>query len=174
MNYHFTYKIDELFAMVNLETIAISDRIGSDSVATLNRLADVIPLTNDDIIYFNIFLNRGGARVFEAMAAYAETVDSDGNEIYPYYITDETDTTYPKSIVYKISLHTDVKPAIAIPLITSTICKALVTFIIKEWLKLKGFNDMVTIKEIEFENSLSDIKRGLTFGIRATKTYRTF
>lgn len=174
MNYHFTYKIDELFDMVNLETVAISDRIGSDSMATLNRLSDVIPLTNDDIVYFNIFLNRGGARVFEALAAYAELVDVDGEDVYPYYITDSTDTVYPSRVVYKITLHDQIKPAIAIPLLTSTICKALVTFIVKEWLKLKGFNEMVTIKEIEFEKTLSDIKRGLTFGIRATKTYRTF
>lgn len=168
MNYHFSYKIDDLFRMTNSETVLLSDQVGETQGNVLNRLADVIPITRDDVEQFNVFLNRGGSRVFEVLASYSEDTD------FPYYITDETDTEYPSSVVFKISLYDDVKPGIAIPLLTSTICKALVTYIVKEWLKLKGLMSYVALKEEEFDTALADIRRGITFGHKTRKSYNSF
>jgi len=169
MAYHFVNKIENLFNLANAETVAMSDQVGDSGSNTMNRLADVIPITRDDIELFNVFLQRGGSRVFEVVAKYADP-DSD----YPYYISDGLDSVYPSSVIYKLILPDDVKPGIAIPLLTSTICKALVTYVVKEWLILKGMMSYVALKEAEFETSLSDIQRGMTFGHKATKKYNAF
>lgn len=161
----FVISKQELFDLVNQETVYMSDPIGSAQDNTVKRLADVLPMTENERDYFNTKLFEVGVRILEKIAPYTKDIDT------PYAITDETDATYPDSVVYKFTLPDGANGTVIIPLIQQYIVEALVRYIVTEWLKIKGVN--TEHKETEFNRSLSNIKTAFTYGRKAVKTFRT-
>lgn len=155
----------ELFNLVNQETIYLSDPVGAEHDNAIKRLADVLPMTENDRDYFDIKLFEVGTKVLQKIAPYAKTID------YPYTVTDSTDPTYPDSVVYKFTLPTGSRVGVAVPLIQQYIVESLVKYIVKEWLKTKGLSP--ELKEMEFNYSLDSIKTAFMYGRQAKTKYRT-
>jgi len=155
----------ELFDLVNQETVYLSDPVGAEQDNAIKRLAEVLPMTENEKDYFNIKLFEVGAKILEKIAPYTKEVD------YPYTITDSSDPNFPDSIVYKFSLPDGSRVGVAIPLIQQYIVESLIKYIVKEWLKTKGINS--ELKELEFNLSLNNLKSAFIFGRKSKTTYKT-
>lgn len=160
-----TIKKETLFKLVNQETIYLSDPIGSQEKNITNRLADIIPLTEDDKSYFDIKILEVGVRILEKIAIYTKDIE------YPYTVTDSLDQNYPDSIVYVFELPEGAHVGVIIPLLQQYITETLVKYIVSDWLKTKKFD--FSIKELEFNNSLNKIKSAFLFGMKAVTKFRT-
>jgi len=154
-----------LFDLVNQETVYMSDPVGSAQDNTVKRLADVLPMTENERDYFNTKLFEVGVRILEKIAPYTKDIDT------PYVITDETDTTHPDSIIYTFTLPDGANSAVITPLIQQYIVESLVRYIVMEWLKIKGVSP--GLKETEFNRSLDNIKTAFMYGRKTVKTFRT-
>ena len=155
----------ELFNLVNQETVYLSDPVGSVKENSINRLADVLPMTEDDRDYFNIKLFEIGVRIFQKITPYTKNITQ------PYTITDPTDLTNPNSIIYKFELPLGAVTDVATPLIQQYIVESIVKYIVKEWLKIKGYS--TELKDLEFNYSIDNIKSAFMHGRKATLKYRT-
>lgn len=155
----------ELFERVSQETIYLSDPIGAKEANAENRLADILPITKDDMPYFETKLYEVGVEVLKKIAPYTSGID------FPYRITDATETTYPNSIIFQFNLPSELMMGVIITLLQQAITETLILYIIKEWLKTKNYPYQE--KELQYEKSLSKIKQSFMFGKRAKTTYRT-
>jgi len=160
------YEIDSVFNMVSQETIHISDQLVADQVMDV-RLADKIPLVKDDWNEYITLLRRSAVEILKKIGYATEDID------YPYYVTDETDASNPDSIIFQIALFDDAKHGVILPILQQEMCKAIVGYIVKEWLKIKGFAQQYGIKENDYQTALKEIKSALMYGQRGVKTYRT-
>jgi hypothetical protein len=156
---------DELLNLVSQETIYLSDPIGTSEENTAKRLADVLPLTKDDTSFFDIKLYEVGTRALAKLAPYTADIT------YPYTITDETDPTYPNSVVYIFTLPATSREGVVLSMIQQSIVETIVKYIVKEWLKVKGYP--YQMKEQEYEESLKNIKSSFMYGRKATVKIRT-
>ena len=157
----------ELFDLVNQETVYLSDPVGAEQDNAIKRLADVLPMTEDDRDFFNVKLYEAGVRILNQLAFNVEGVD------FPYSVTDDTDPFHPNSIVYKFNLYNGANELVVLPLVQQYVAESLIKYIVLEWLKVKGYTNYIPQKTLEFENSLSEIKSSLMYGQRAKKKYVT-
>jgi hypothetical protein len=161
----------EILDRVNVHTINISDPVGSKEQNTTARIADVIPLTNDDVGTFYELLWQAGIRVLEYIGAYTDDVDN------PYLITGSAETPEtvglpPDSIIFEMEYYEDAKEGIVTPIVQQAMAESLIFYIVKEWCKMKNFLNAANIVAINYNESLPKIKSGLMYGQRVRKKYR--
>jgi hypothetical protein len=156
----------EILDRVNVHTINISDPVGSAKENTTARIADVIPLTNDDIHTYYQLMYQAGIKILEYIGAYTTDIDE------PYLVTDDTDVDNPDSIIFEMEYHDDAKPGIITPIVQQSMAEALIFYIVKEWCKMKNFLNAANIVEINYNESLPKIKSGLMYQHRVKKKYR--
>jgi hypothetical protein len=161
---------DELFNLVSQETIYLSDPIGTSEDNTAKRLSDVLPLTEDDRDYFNTKLYSVGVSILNKIGAYLTDVD-DTIITDPYVVTDGTDVTYPNSVIFKFAIPAASNLGVITPQVQQYMTEAIVKYIVKEWLKVKGYP--YQMKEQEYEESLKNIKSSFMYGRKATVKIRT-
>jgi len=148
-------------------TIDISDPIGSNEANATMRIADIIPITNDETVSFETLLYEAGARVLEQIGGYTDGVD------YPYQVTDETDPEFPLSVVYEIELYSGAKVGLVIPIVQQAMTESLIYYIAKEWCAYKGYYQTASVLERKYADAYDRIKSGLKYGQRPKLTYRT-
>ncbi len=166
MSVKIIFEKSEIFERVNVHTITVSDPVGSKEQNSLARIADVIPLTNDDKDKLYTLMYEAGIRILEYIGAYTTGID------YPYQVTDDTDPEFPDSIVFEMEFYTGAKEGIVIPIVQQSIAESLILYIVKEWLKRKNFLQAAVIVEDQYQESLPKIKSGLMYGQRVKKKYQ--
>ena len=163
-----TYTKDELINLINHQTIYLSDPLGKKEDNAANRLADVVPLTNDDRSFFDVALFDVGTKVFTKLA-----YDIDGIES-PFIISGNEDPEYPDPLViYRFNLYAGANALVVLPQVQQTIAEALINGILASWLQTKSYINQALIYAEKFEQSLTDIKSSLMYKQKASKTYRT-
>ena len=167
---------DELFNLVNQATVFMANPVGSEKTNTDNRLAEVVPLTKDNMDFLNIKLYEVGIKILKKIAPYTSGKAKDGDIAlqtiqYPYTITDATDPTYPNSFVLQYYFYTDNDIGAQSYMIQQAVIEALSKYVIKEWLKTHSFP--YQIYEQEFEEALGNIKSAFMYGRRAKTKFRT-
>lgn len=170
----FIYTKADLFNQVKEETLQISNRVGDKGKLHENRFPEVVPFTDNDQSFFNIQLNRVCPYVLEAIGAYTGTTDNDDIIDYPYQITDDTDTESPDSVIFKIIPPDEERIGRLVGLITSRMCEAIVSYIVQNWLISKMLSQEAIIFSQKFESAISNVRKNLGYGERASLTYRTF
>ena len=160
---------DEIFRLVSQDTIYLSNPIGDKPTLSAQRIAEVLPMLEDDKDFFSIKLYEAGTRIFRMVGYNVTDID------YPYVVTDSTyaEDEFPSSIVFRFNLYTGANEYVVMPMVQQHMVEALIRYVVAEWLTLKGYGDMAALKMKQFEYSLSEIKSSLMYGQRATKTYRT-
>lgn len=164
---------EEIFRLVNEETIYLSDPIGTKDNNAASRIADVIPLTQDDKSFVDVKLYEVGARILSKTGFNVTDIQ------YPYAVTDDTypPGEFPDCIVFRFNLYTNVaveaNKYVVLPMVQQHIMEAIVAYIVTEWLKIKGYEGQVPIYQEKFIEALREIKSALMYKQRASKTYRT-
>lgn len=163
-----TYTKEELHHLVNQQTIYISDPVGTKEANTINRIADIIPLTNDDKDFFNTSLYQVGNKVLTKLAYDVEDIE------VPFIISGNNDPEYPDPLVmYKFNLYSGANELVVVPQVQQAVSMALINGIIEDWLTVKGFFQQALVYKEKYENALFDIKSAMMYGQKTTKTYRT-
>ena len=160
----------DLFNLVNQATVYMADPVGNEQANADNRISYIVPFTKDNMDFLNTKLYEVGIKVLKKIAPYTSgkaTSDSVDLETiqYPYTITDDTDPTYPNSFVLQYFFYTDNDIGVQSYMIQQAVIESLSKYIIKEWLKARGFP--YQIYEQDFEKSLDNIKSAFMFGRKA-------
>lgn len=161
---------DDIFRLVENDTIYLSDPVGSNEQLAAQRIGDVIPMHEDDkISFFHPKLYEVGARIFKVVGYNITGIS------FPYVVTDATYPAdeFPSSIVWRFNLYDSANEFVVMPLAQQYISEALVRYIVAEWLATKGYGEMAALRMAQFEHSLSEIKSSLMYKQRTTTKYRT-
>lgn len=166
----------QIFDLVNQATVFMADPIGPKETNVLNRVAEIVPLTLDNIDFINMKLYEVGIMILKKAFPYtsgkvAETDTTLETIQYPYTITDDTDPNYPNSFVLQYFFYTDNDIGAQSYMIQQAVIETLWKYILKEWLKTRGYP--YQLYEQEFENALSNIKSAFMFGRRASLKIKT-
>lgn len=164
-----TYTKDEIFKLISDTSIYLSDPLGEKDTNRLNRVGDVIPVTEDDRSFFDVVLFDIGNKILKKLAYDVADID------VPFVISGNDDEEYPDPlIIYRFNLFTGANDLIIVPQVQQAVSMALVNGILAEWLTVKNYFQQAAIVQAKFEQALLDIKSALMYGQTATKTYRTF
>lgn len=166
----------QIFDLVNQGTVYLSDPVGPLQNNADNRLAEIVPLTLDNMDFLNTKLNEVGIKILKKIVPYtsgkiASTDTTLTTITYPYTITDSTDPNYPDSVILQYFFYTDNDIGAQAYMIQQAVIETLSKYIIKEWLKTKGYPYQV--QEMEFEKALANIKTAFMYGRRASLKIRT-
>jgi len=167
---------DDLFHLVNQATIFMANPVGPEQANADNRIAEVVPLTKDNVDFLNTKLYEVGIKILKKIVPYTSgKVLADDIALqtiqYPYTITDANDPTYPNSFVLQYYFYTDNDIGAQGYMIQQAVIEALSKYVIKEWLKVHNYP--YQIYEQEFEAALENIKTAFMYGRRAKTKFRT-
>jgi len=166
MSIKLVFEKKEIFERVQVQSVYLSDPVGTKEGNTSIRIADVIPITSSEDDIFYTYMYEAGARVLELIGAYTEDID------FPYQVTDSTDPEFPESIIYEIELYSGAKIGKVIPILQMAVAEALIYYIVKEWLKIKGYAPGAAVYEDKCEKAFDSIRTALMYGQRVRKKYR--
>jgi hypothetical protein len=138
--------IEHVFNQVNMRTLYIADQI-DPSLAEL--MADKIPLTEDDRSYFKIALRDACVKLALLLSPLTKGVSTpfqiDEENGFVYYNIDENRSGHNTSLLETV--------------LPGLIMRALMLWIVCEWLRLKGINAMYYAAESsEYETVRLEIR----------------
>jgi len=183
------FDIEKLFNLVIQRTVYFSDQLDQNIVK-----ADLIPMTEDDRELFYTLLQEASGTTWEVLATWAADSEADP---YLFNLDDggESTSTYINKVVFKLDesghnyivrdedgvevvqdhhINPQFKGGVSNPLLINAIQKAMVSFVVSDWLRLKGFDQNWQIEFARHQQGLTDIRRAMEYRRRAKTKYRTF
>lgn len=186
------FDIEKLFNLVIQRTVYFSDQVLEDK--TGNK-ADVIPMTEDDREWFYSTLQEASGYAWEVLGAWAAD-SADNPYIFDLDGSESSTSGNINNIQYKLDepghqyiqydedtglevpqdhhLNPKYKGGVQNSLVVNAIQKTLMSFVVSEWLRLKGFDENWKIELARFNAGLSDIRRAMEYRRRLKTRYRTF
>lgn len=166
-----TTNTDTLFNYVIQRTVYYSRRLNEST-----QEADIIPMTEDEKDFFSTYAKEAALYLWEKMATFAAA-----DETEPFTISING---YFHKITWKLDEPTGYIAGVQDPLIEGWIDKCIISYIVSEWLRIKGFDTYSTggrggvsawqMEWGKFTETLEKIKSALMYKNTATTTYRTF
>ncbi len=157
--------IERLFTLVNQRTLYIADQVDPE----LNMLmVDKIPITRDEYDAFYVLMKRAATEVFKRISRLA--FDLEDPFVYETTV-DDPDTEI--NIVYKVVIPDGRQPAVIEPILKDHIERAIIAFIIMEWLRIKNIPNssyyQLDIDELKY--ALDELSKLVNFGAKARLNY---
>ena len=155
--------VEYLFNLVNQKTLYIADQVDPD----LNeKMIGKIAITLDEYDAFKVFMRRGAMEAFKALSRLAFDTES------PFgYIRD--DNNKDVSIFYKLAFKDEVQANIAAPIITDHIQRAIVAYVVKEWLRTKHLNsNYYSLDQEEYDYCLRELRSLRGYSNRAKTGFK--
>jgi hypothetical protein len=138
-------EIESIFNQVFLKTLYIADQI-DPSAGEL--MIDKIPITEDDRGYFKSSLRDAATKLAVYISPLARNIET------PYVVDEENGQIY-----YNINTSAHDNATLIRGVMPALIMRALVLWIIKEWLRIKGLsNNYYITEEQQWEFAVSEIK----------------
>lgn len=158
--------IEYLFNLVNQRTLYIADQANP---ALNEQMIDKIPLTLDEYDAFLVFMRSGAAEILHKVSRLAFDVES------PLaYAVDAEDEQKEVSIVYTLNFGGVTQKDIVVTLLLSYIQRALVAYIVKEWLRTKQIDSNYFRFDLEeWDAMIAKLSETRQYGKRAALKYRT-
>lgn len=123
-------EFEYLFNLVNQRTLYIADQADP----SLNdMMIDKIPITNDEYDAFIVLARKGAVEVFKALSRLSFDVSR------PFYFLRDTDGK-DVAVQYNMVTKSEQQNAIMEPILADHMQRAIVAFIVKEWLRTKQIN----------------------------------
>ena len=138
--------IEHLFNLVNQRTLYIADQIDAALGA---MMIDKVPITEDDRTYFNTALRDASVRVALKFSALSKGLD------VPFTV-DETNGV----VVFRVDeTRSSTQAAILETVLPGMIMRAIMLWIVSDWLRIKGVSANYYVTESqELETLLNEIK----------------
>jgi hypothetical protein len=160
-----TIELDYLFNLVNQRTLYIADQVNPE----LNeKMIEKIPITMDEYDAFLVFVRRGAVEVFKKLSRMMFDIE----DAFTYTITYAGVYT---EINYIINIPDEKQESIILSMATDHIQRALVAFVVMEWLRTKQIDsNYFRLDQHEYEYCLMELSRLKNYSSKPKLTYRTF
>lgn len=153
-----TLYIDHLFSRVNQKSLYIADQI--DPVIN-EAMIDKIPITEDEYDFFKIALRDACAKLLIYISPLVKGVQN------PLQVNEEDN-----EVTFTIDDSRHYNPDMLGVILPDLLMKGIVSYIIKEWLRLKGINQIYFQSEMmeydEVARELKNLSKGKTARIKQT------
>jgi hypothetical protein len=154
-----------LFNLVNQRTLYIADQVDP----SLNEMMiGKIPITNDEYDAFIVLARRGSVEVFKALSRLSFDLtqpfsflrDAEGKDV---------------AIQYNFKTKDEQQAAIMEPILADHMQRAIVAFIVKEWLRTKQINTSYYQTDAEeYDYCMKELRSLKGYSNRAKTSYNYF
>ena len=163
-----SFEIESLFNHVIQRTVYYSKRLNQSP-----QEADIIPMTEDERDFFYTWLRQGANLAWEKIATFASE-DVDAPFILDIDGDDASTSSQYNSLVYRLDEPTGYVGGVQNPMITNAIHDTIVSYVVSEWLRMKGYDQNWQIEWAKHLEGLARIKSALMYKNTAKLTYKTF